>query len=80
MEAQYNSAGDTETLRKASHSDGNASRSAMNHANAMDDGGRAAPEITPPPKLPPAPPRKALLFVGVWWRVRVVEARGPSWQ
>ena len=21
------------------------------------------PEITPPPKLPPAPPRKALLFI-----------------
>jgi len=38
------------------------------HADAgsrSDDYGRAAPEITPPPKLPPATPRKALLFIGV---------------
>jgi multidrug efflux system membrane fusion protein len=31
---------------------------------ALDDG-RQAPEITPPPKLPPAAPRKALLLIGL---------------
>jgi RND family efflux transporter MFP subunit len=30
-----------------------------------DDGGHAAAQITPPPKLPPATPRTALLFIGV---------------
>ncbi len=29
------------------------------------DGGPVAAEITPPPKLPPATPRKALLFIGI---------------
>ena len=36
------------------------------HANpdVLDDV-RQAPEITPPPKLPPATPRKALLLIGL---------------
>ena len=74
MEAQYNSAGETETLREPSHSDGNASRAAIDHDNVIDDGAHAAPEITPPPKLAPASPRKALLFVGVILLVLAVAA------
>ena len=36
------------------------------HANPdILDGERQAPEITPPPKLPPATPRKALLLIGL---------------
>ena len=35
-----------------------------NPAELLDDG-RQAPEITPPPKLPPAPPRKALMLIGL---------------
>jgi membrane fusion protein, multidrug efflux system len=74
MEAQYNSADETETLPKASHSDGNASRAAIDRDNVNDDGGHAAPEITAPPKLAPASPRKALLFVGVILLVLAVAA------
>ncbi len=37
------------------------------HSSSIEtlDDGRQAPEITPPPKLPPARPRKALLMIGV---------------
>ena len=70
MEAKYNSAGETETFRKPGYSDGNTWHAATDH----DDGGHGAPEITPPPKLPPAPPRKALLFVGVVLLVLAVAA------
>ena len=37
------------------------------HSNptAVLDDGRQAPEITQPPKLPPAPPRKALMLIGL---------------
>ena len=52
-----------ETPHGAGHSDGS---DAQRHAADTDvDGGRHAPEITPPPKLPPATPRKALLVIGV---------------
>jgi RND family efflux transporter MFP subunit len=37
-------------------------REPEHHASQQD--GHAAPEITPPPKLPPAKPRKALMIVG----------------
>lgn len=74
MEAQHNSPGESETLRKPSHSDGNASRAGMDRDDAIDDGGHTAPEITPPPKLAPASPRRALMFVGVILLVLVVAA------
>ena len=74
MEAQYNSADETETLGEPSHSDGNGSRAAMDHDDAVDGGTHAAPEITPPPKLAPASPRKALLIVGVILLVLAVAA------
>ena len=74
MEAQYNSADETETLPKPSHSDGNASRAAIDRDNVIDDGGHAAPEITTPPKLAPTSPRKALLFVGAILLVLAVAA------
>lgn len=74
MEAQYNSADETETLPKPSRSDGNASRAGMDHGDAGNDGGHTAPEITPPPKLAPASPRKALLFVVVVLLVLAVAA------
>ncbi len=35
------------------------------HGTYVDEEGRVAAEITPPPKLPPSTPRKAILFVGV---------------
>jgi multidrug efflux system membrane fusion protein len=37
------------------------------HSSSIEtlDDGRQAPEITPPPKLPPARPRKALLMIGL---------------
>jgi membrane fusion protein, multidrug efflux system len=36
----------------------------QHHVQAQPLDGHAAPEITPPPKLPPAKPRKALMLVG----------------
>ena len=38
--------------------------SRLTHTEALDDE-RHAPEITPPPPLPPATPRKALLMIGM---------------
>ena len=35
------------------------------HSIPSVDDERQAPEITPPPKLPPATPRKALLLIGL---------------
>jgi RND family efflux transporter MFP subunit len=46
----------------------------MDHDNAINDGGHAAAEITPPPKLAPTSPRKALLFVAVVLLVLAVAA------
>ncbi len=74
MEAQRNSAGETETLRNPSHWDTDVSRAAVDHDGAINDGVHAAPEITPPPKLAPASPRKALLFVGLVLLVLAVAA------
>jgi membrane fusion protein, multidrug efflux system len=73
MEAQYNSADETETAPKPKHSDGDTANGGRDHREAGGDDhhdasggpGHAAPEITPPPKLAPASPRKALLYVAV---------------
>ncbi len=37
----------------------------QHHETHVPNGGPVAAEITPPPKLPPATPRKALLFIGI---------------
>ena len=71
MEVQYNSAGETETLREATPLGW---YMPSEQDDAIDDGTHAAPEITPPPKLAPASPRKALLFVGVIVLVLAVAA------
>jgi membrane fusion protein, multidrug efflux system len=77
MEAQYNPAGDTERVREPNRSNGNQQGHADNdrggehdlHRTGPGDGsggdGHAPPEITPPPKLAPASPRKALFILGV---------------
>ncbi|MGC2109596.1 MAG: efflux RND transporter periplasmic adaptor subunit [Candidatus Korobacteraceae bacterium] len=70
MEAQHNTADDRETSERTQPANGNDPHSREEHAegaehgDASGDGHRVA-EITPPPKLAPAAPRKALLFIGV---------------
>lgn len=63
MEPESNPASDTENPSRHGSSNGGNHTAGPPHAESGDE--HAAPQITPPPKLPPATPRKALLFVGV---------------
>jgi RND family efflux transporter MFP subunit len=65
MEAESNPAGKTEALPKPNRSDAADPQRRGNLDASGEDYGHAPAEITPPPKLPPATPRKALLFIGV---------------
>ena len=50
------------------HADADSQNRAEQHGSGDrqdEQYGHAAPEITPPPKLPPATPKKALVFIGV---------------
>jgi RND family efflux transporter MFP subunit len=65
MEAQDNPAGETEPVRKPSDANVRDPQGpGDNHAEAGGDG-HAAPEITPPPKLAAASPRKGLVILGL---------------
>ncbi len=56
---------DRQQLAATEHRNGDHSEAgARAHGQGVEEG-RAAPQITPPPKLAPAPPRRALLFIGV---------------
>ncbi len=58
MEAQHNPRAERETFRRPCSDQ-------QSHGTQVDEDGRLAAEITPPPKLPPATPRKALLFIAL---------------
>jgi RND family efflux transporter MFP subunit len=58
MEAQHNPGAETETFRRPCSDQ-------QSYGARGDEEGRLAAEITPPPKLPPATPRKALLFIAL---------------
>jgi membrane fusion protein, multidrug efflux system len=70
MEAQPNSAREREN--SSGQSDGRDPQPHADKRDSGDDDGHVAAEITPPPKLAPAPPRRALLFIGVVVLVLVV--------
>lgn len=64
MDTQHNPAGQSEDRLQPNRSGGDgAPRRSENRETG--DGGHAAAEITPPPRLPPATPRKALMLIGV---------------
>ncbi len=71
MERLDNPAAQNQTPRTANRFDGG-DPSREPDARAATNEGHVAPEITPPPKLPPAKPRKALLLVGVVVLVLVI--------
>jgi len=63
MEAQHKSTGETETLPQPGAAD--ASPSPRDGHGPMAGDHEAPPEITPPPKLPAAKPRTALVMIGI---------------
>ncbi len=62
-ETQPNSASERE--HSSGQPDGEDPQPREYNRDSADEEGHAAAEITPPPKLAPATPRKALLFIGV---------------
>ena len=64
MEAQHNSAEERPAASTAGSADGEQGTRASDPAAGVGTTEHAPPEITPPPKLAPAAPRKALMFIG----------------
>jgi len=65
MDTQPRPTQDWQRVSPEDRRDGNEADHSGDDGNPQMDNGHHAADITPPPKLPPAAPRKALLFVGV---------------